>query len=130
MKKIVEKEIHVADVPIDKAKIYHLPDESLFDSFAGTITKGDFVHTLPPQSSLLLKLFLRKENHSLTTMEIENGLWNGNGSMDKIHKAIQRLRVELKKVSPDLVIKNVNGDYELKLPISSKNLDKTEADED
>jgi DNA-binding winged helix-turn-helix (wHTH) protein len=128
--KIVEKEIHVADVPIDKAKIYHLPDESLFDSFAGTITKGDFVHTLPPQSSLLLKLFLRKENHSLTTMEIENGLWNGNGSMDKIHKAIQRLRVELKKVSPDLVIKNVNGDYELKLPISSKNLDKTEADED
>jgi hypothetical protein len=63
-------------------------------------------------------------------MEIENGLWNGNGSMDKIHKAIQRLRVELKKVSPDLVIKNVNGDYELKLPISSKNLDKTEADED
>ena len=112
--KIVEKEIHVADVVIDKAKIYHLPDESLFDSFTGSITKGDLVHTLPPQSSLLLKLFLRKENHCLTTMEIEKGLWNGNGSADRIHKAIQRLRIELKKVSPELVIKNVNGDYELK----------------
>lgn len=112
--KIVEKEIHVADVTIDKAKIYHLPDESLFDSFAGTITKGDLIHTLLPQSSLLLKLFLRKENHCLSTTEIEQGLWNGNGSTDKIHKAIQRLRTDLKKISPDLVIKNINGSYELK----------------
>ena len=112
--KIVEKEIHVADVTIDKAKIYHLPDESLFDSFAGTITKGDLIHTLLPQSSLLLKLFLRKENHCLSTTEIEQGLWNGNGSTDKIHKAIQRLRTDLKKISPDVVIKNINGNYELK----------------
>lgn len=112
--KIVEKEIHVADVTIDKVKIYHLPDESLFDSFAGTITKGDLIHTLLPQSSLLLKLFLRKENHCLSTTEIEQGLWNGNGSTDKIHKAIQRLRTDLKKISPDLVIKNINGNYELK----------------
>ena len=112
--KIVENEIHVADVTIDKAKIYHLPDESLFDSFAGTITKGDLIHTLLPQSSLLLKLFLRKENHCLSTTEIEQGLWNGNGSTDKIHKAIQRLRTDLKKISPDLVIKNINGNYELK----------------
>ena len=112
--KIVEKEIHVADVTIDKDKIYHLPDESLFDSFAGTITKGDLIHTLLPQSSLLLKLFLRKENHCLSTTEIEQGLWNGNGSTDKIHKAIQRLRTDLKKISPDLVIKNINGNYELK----------------
>ena len=104
----------MADVTIDKAKIYHLPDESLFDSFAGTITKGDLIHTLLPQSSLLLKLFLRKENHCLSTTEIEQGLWNGNGSTDKIHKAIQRLRTDLKKISPDLVIKNINGNYELK----------------
>ncbi len=112
--KIVEKEIHVADVTIDKAKIYQLPDGSLFDSFAGTLAKDGFVHTLPPQSSLLLRLFLRKENHRLTIMEIEQELWNGNGSTDKIHKVIQRLRTELKKISSDLVIKNINGDYELK----------------
>ena len=111
---IVEKEIHVADVLIDKAQVYELPGGGLFDSFSGTVTKGDFVHTLPPQSALLLRSFLRKNNHHLSTAEIEQELWNGNGSTDKIHKVIQRLRVELKKVLPDLVIKNVNGDYELK----------------
>ena len=112
--KIVEKEIHVAYVAIDKAKIYQLPDGSVFDSFAGTLTKDDLIHTLPPQSALLLRLFLRKENHRLSTTEIEQELWNGQGSVDKIHKVIQRLRNELKKVSSDLVIKNINGDYELK----------------
>ena len=112
--KIVEKEIHVADITIDKAKIYQLPDGSLFDSFAGTITKDGLIYRLPPQTALLLRLFLRKENHHLSTAEIELELWNGNASVDRIHKAIQRLRGELKKVSPDLVVKNVNGDYELK----------------
>ena len=111
---IVEKKIHVADVTIDKAQVYELPDGGLFDSFSGTVTKGDFVHKFPPQPALLLRLFLRTKNHLLSTAEIEQELWNGNGSTDKIHKVIQRLRVELKKVSPDLVIKNINGKYELK----------------
>ena len=111
---IVEKKIHVADVVIDKAQVYELPGGGLFDSFSGTVTKGDFVHKFPPQPALLLRLFLRTKNHLLSTAEIEQELWNGNGSTDKIHKVIQRLRVELKKVSPDLVIKNINGKYELK----------------
>ena len=111
---IVEKKIHVADVVIDKAQVYELPGGGLFDSFSGTVTKGDFVHKFPPQSALLLRLFLRTKNHLLSTAEIEQELWNGNGSTDKIHKVIQRLRVELKKVSPDLVIKNINWKYELK----------------
>ena len=111
---IVEKKIHVADVAIDKAQVYELPGGGLFDSFSGTVTKGDFVHKFPPQPALLLRLFLRTKNHLLSTAEIEQELWNGNGSTDKIHKVIQRLRVELKKVSPDLVIKNINGKYELK----------------
>ena len=113
-KVIVEKEIHVADVSIDKAQVYQLPDGSLFDSFSGTVTRGDSTYTLPPQSALLLRLFLRAKNHRLSTVEIEQELWNGNGSTDKIYKVIQRLRVELKKVPLDLVIKKVNGDYELK----------------
>ena len=111
---VVEKVVHVADVSIDQAKFYQLPDGSLFDSFAGTITKGDLIHTLPPQSTRLLRLFICKENHRLTAAEIEIELWNGNGSIDKIHKVIQRLRTELRKVSSELVIKNVNGEYELK----------------
>ena len=112
--KIVEKEVHVADVTIDKAKIYRLPDGSWFNVSECTLAKGDIIHTLPPQSSLLLKLFVRKENLYLSTAEIDKGLWNGKGSIDNIHKVIQRLRTELRKVSSELVIKNVNGGYELK----------------
>lgn len=127
--KIVEKEVHVANVQIEKAKIFRLEDDCFFDSLTGTITKDDSVHAIPPQSVLLLNLFLRKENLHLSPSEIDHKLWKGRGTTDQLHKAIQRLRTELKKVSSDLIIKNVNGDYELKLPISSKNLGKTETDE-
>ena len=121
-KEVVEREIHVADVSIEKAKIYQLPDGSLFDSFAGTLTKEGLTKQLPPQSLILLRLFLSKENHRLSSSEIELELWSGRGSAEKLRQAIQRLRRDLKAVSSDVVIKNVNGDYELKLPISSKDL--------
>ena len=117
---IVEKEVYIADIQIEKAKIFRLEDDSFFDSLVGSITKGDFSHALPPQTALLLKLFLCKENHRLSTNEIQQELWKGQGTTAQLHKAIQRLRMELKKVSSDIVIKNVNGDYELKLSISSK----------
>ena len=112
--KVIEKEVYVTDVVIGKSKLYRLPDGSLFDTSACTLTKGGLIHTLPPQSAILLKLFLYKENHYLTIEEIDKALWNGLGSSGKIHKAMQRLRDELKKVSPDLVIKTVSGGYELK----------------
>ena len=125
-KEVVEREIHVADVAIEKAKIYQLPDGSLFDSFSGTLTKDGMIKQLSPQSAILLKQFLRKENHCLSSSEIEHELLNGRGSTDQLRQAIQRLRRDLKAVSSDVVIKNVNGDYELKLPISSKNLAMTD----
>jgi len=128
--RIVEKEIHVADVAIDKAKTFCLQDGSLFDSFSGTLTKGELSRQLPPQSSLLLKLFLRKENHHLSPFEINQELWKGQGTTNQLHKAIQRLRAELKKVSSEVVLKSVNGDYELKSPVSSKNSGGNMADED
>jgi hypothetical protein len=112
--KVIEKEVYVTDVVIGKSKLYRLPDGSLFDTSACTLTKGGLIHTLPPQSAILLKLFLYKENHYLSIEEIDKALWNGLGSSGKIHKAMQRLRDELKKVSPDLVIKTVSGGYELK----------------
>lgn len=118
--KVVEKEIHVADVKIGDAKIFLLPDGSLFDSFSGVLSKGEFSRQLPPQSIILLKLFLRKENHHLSSSEIEQELWKGKGTIDQLHKAIQRLRAELKKVSSEIVIKNINGDYELKSLFSSE----------
>ena len=124
--KVVEKEIHVADVKIGDAKIFLLPDGSLFDSFSGVLSKGEFSRQLPPQSIILLKLFLRKENHSLSSLEIEQELWDGKGSADRLHKAIQRLRAELKKVSSEVSINNINGDYELKSSISSNKIEQLE----
>ena len=118
--KVIEREIHVADVKIDEAKVFLLPDGSLFDSFSGVLTKGELSKQLPPQSIILLKLFLQKENHCLSSIEIEQELWKGRGTVDQLHKAVQRLRAELKKVSSEIVIKNINGDYELKSPISSE----------
>ena len=126
--KIVEKEVHVADVEIEKAKTFRLQDGSLFDTFSGTLTKEGLSKQLPPQSVLLLKLFLRKENHHLSPSEIDQELWKGQGTTDQLHKAIQRLRTDLKKVSSEVVIKSVNGNYELKQPISSKKLEKETTD--
>ena len=111
---IKEREVHVADVKIEKAQTFLLPDGSVFDSFECTLTKGDQQHKLSNQSAILLKLFFRKDNHRLSSADIDRELWNGKGTADQLYKAIQRLRVGLKKVASDLEIKNENGNYELK----------------
>lgn len=112
--KVIEREVHVADVKIEKAQTFLLPDGSVFDFFAGTLNKEGSIYTLTPQSAALFKLFLHKENHCLSSADIDQGLWNGKGSNDQLYKAIQRLRTELKKITSDLEIKKQNGDYELK----------------
>lgn len=112
--KVIEREVHVADVKIEKAQTFLLPDGSVFDFFAGTLKKDASIYTLTPQSAALLKLFLRKENHCLSSADIDQGLWNGKGTTDQLYKAIQRLRTELKKITSELEIKKQNGDYELK----------------
>ena len=111
---IKEREVHVADVKIDKAQTFLLPDGSVFDSFECTLTKGEQQHKFSNQSAILLKLFLRKDNHRLSSADIDQELWNGKGTADQLYKAIQRLRVGLKKVTSELEIKNENGNYELK----------------
>ena len=69
-KVIVEKEVHVVDVQIDKAGIFQLPDGTIFDSIAGLLDKGGVQQRLQPQSVSLLKLFINKEGHQLTSEEI------------------------------------------------------------
>lgn len=112
--RLIEREVHVADVKIEKAQTFLLPDGSVFDFFAGTLKKEGSIYTLTPQSAALLKLFLRKENHCLSSADIDQGLWNGKGTTDQLYKAIQRLRTELKKITSELEIKKQNGNYELK----------------
>ena len=112
--KVIEREVHVADVKLEKAQTFLLPDGSVFDSLESTLTKGDQQYRLSNQSAILLKLFLRKSNHRLSSADIDLELWNGKGTADQLYTAIQRLRVGLKKVTSELEIKNENGDYELK----------------
>lgn len=119
--KIVEKEIHLADVHLDKANIYKLPNGVLFDTFTCSLKKGDLIRNISPQSVNLLKLFLRNDSHRVTDEEIDKVLWNGKGNNDRLRNAIYRLRKDLKMVDSGLVIQNMNGIYELKSPISSNN---------
>ena len=118
-KKLVrEKEVHVADVPIEKAKVYRLPDETVFDTFAGTLVRGKEKTSLSPQSVNLLKLFVRTADFQATVEDIDSRLWYGKGSKEQLRTAIFRLRKDLKAVHSPLVIQNEGGIYELKNPHS------------
>ena len=116
--KVVEKEVHVADVPIEKAKVYRLPDGTVFDTFAGTLVRGEEKTSLSPQSVNLLKLFVRTSHYRATAEEIDSCLWYGKGSKEQLRPAIFRLRKDLKAVHSPLVIQNEGGIYELKNPHS------------
>ena len=116
--KVVEKEVHVADVPIEKAKVYQLPDGTVFDTFAGTLVRGEEKTSLSPQSVNLLKLFVRTSRYRVTAEEIDSHLWNGKGSKEQLRNAISRLRKEIKAVLSTLTIQNEGGIYELKNPHS------------
>ena len=83
--KVVEKEVHVADVPIEKAKVYRLPDGTVFDTFAGTLVKGEMKTSLSPQSNILLKLFVRTSDYQVTAEEIDLRLWIGKGTEGAVH---------------------------------------------
>lgn len=122
-KKLVrEKEVHVADVPIEKAKVYRLPDETVFDTFAGTLVRGEEKTSLSPQSVNLLKLFVRTADFQATVEDIDSRLWYGKGSKEQLRSAIFRLRKDLKAVHSPLVIQNEGGIYELKNPHSIEEL--------
>ena len=117
--KIVEKTVQVVDVQMDKAGIFQLPDGTIFDSIAGLLDKDGVQQRLQPQSVSLLKLFINKEEHQLTSEEICMKLWSDTGYTYRLHSAISRLRNDLKAVKSELLVSCSYGLYELKLPISS-----------
>ena len=99
-------------------KIYKAVEEkgygssySFADIFAGTGVVGGYF------ASKGHKVLF---NDTLYSNFVIYNAWFGKGTIDQLHKAIQRLRAELKKVSSEIVIKNINGDYELKSPFSSE----------
>ena len=92
--KVVEKKVHVADVPIEKAKVYRLPDETVFDTFAGTLVRGKEKTSLSPQSVNLLKLFVRTTDFQATVEDIDSRLWYGKGSKERSKRIDCRGKVE------------------------------------
>ena len=116
----VEKEIHVVDIQINQVGIFNLPDGTIFDSFAGTLTRDGVRQRLQPQSVSLLKLFLSKEDCQFTSDEICMKLWGDTSLSYRLHSAISRLRNDLKAVKSKLIVTCSYGCYELKSPISSK----------
>ena len=117
---IVEKEIHVVNVQMDEGGIFNLPDGTIFDSVIGTLTKDGVQQRLQPQSVSLLKLFLSKEGHQVTSEEICIKLWRDTEYSYRLHSAIFRLRNDLKTVKSELLVSCSSGLYELKSTISSK----------
>lgn len=120
---VIEKTIHLADVQIEKAQIYRLPDGVFFDTYTGTLIKDERNCSISPQSSNLLKLFLRNADKRLSAEEINGYLWGGKGTKEQLQNSISRLRKTLKVVGSSLTVQNIGGYFELKTPISSKNMD-------
>ncbi len=117
---VVEKEIHIVDVQMDKVGIFQLPDGTVFESLGGTLTKDGVQQRLQPQSISLLKLFLNNQDHLVSSEEICMKLWGDTGYSYRLHSAVSRLRNDLKAVKSELLVSCSCGLYELKLPISSK----------
>ena len=118
-RRFIKKEIvHVADAPIERAKVYQLPDGMLFDVMAHSIRKGNEAFHLSPQSVNLLKLLLRSPERKVTIEGINQELWNGKASKGKIEVAISRFRSDIKKASPNLTLDYSNGTFQLKMPHS------------
>lgn len=117
---IVEKEIYMVDVQMNKIGIFHLPDGTVFDSFVGTLSKDGVQQRLQPQTVSLLKLFLDKEDRQATSEEICMKLWGDTRYADRLRSAISRLRNDLKVVKSELIVNCSYGVYELIFPISSK----------
>ena len=108
------KIVHVADAPIADAKIYQLGYDAVYDVFSRTIQKGSAVSKLPPQSAILFLLFLRAPEHRVTVDEINQCLWNGQGSKEQLHSSVHRLRNELKFAPIELSIEYLGETYQLK----------------
>ena len=114
-RKFTNKQIvHVADAQIADAKIYQLGDGAVYDVFSRTIQKGSAVSKLPPQSAILFLLFLRAPEHRVTVDEINQCLWNGQGSKEQLHSSVHRLRNELKFAPIELSIEYLGETYQLK----------------
>ena len=116
---VIEKEVPVIAIEKSISHIYQLENGVYFDLEDSSLKVSDKEpEHLYPQSKLLLKAFLDAENNSLSSEEIMSLLWpDGNGTLNKVHQAITRLRSSLTKVS-QIMLFNEGYTYHLILPHS------------
>lgn len=124
---VIEKEVHVIiekEVPVivghdHHSHIYQLEEGTYFDTDSRMLKKGDELVKLMPQLAKLLQGFLDVEDYRLSNDEIIRLLWpKDDGTSDKLHQNIKRLRGCLSQIS-STTIESENSTYRLKIPISS-----------
>lgn len=126
---VVEKEVYIADVGMKETKLCRLEEGVYFDQVERILSNGKMKKKVTPQVAALLKLFLRTENWSLTSEEIDLHMWNGKGNAGKLHTLICRLRETLNEVSSLVVTYDGNGVYQLKKPDSIEKNETLESSE-
>lgn len=110
---LVERKVYVADVSASPVERYDLGDGVCFDATAQELRKGEEVVKLAPQVVLFLKQLLKAQGHCLTIEEIYLTMWKGDGSPEKLHSLISRLRKSLKGCSRLTVVYENGGTYRL-----------------
>lgn len=105
----------VDDTPI---RSYVLHENIVFDAELQKIEKNGSAIILQNQANYLLELFLqnRENDYILTDNDIKEKLWpDENVNVERIHKAIARLRLKIHEVDSSIDIKRGTGTYQLLL---------------
>lgn len=107
-----------------EAHIYQLDENMFFDSYSRKLWNANAEETVASQPAILLQGFLDAEGWKLTNEEIIQLLWQGEAvSSERLHSAVNRLRLHLKKVSNSWTVENANFAYQFKKsPFSSKKI--------
>lgn len=103
----------VKDLPLTAPETYRFPDGTCFDPISHFLEKGQKRFHLAPQSSALLMLFLHAEGRELSSDEINQAIWKGHGTSERLYTIIHRLKKDLQKVSFQLTIQHDSDGYRL-----------------
>lgn len=110
---VVEKEVPMMALKGTDVHIYKFGDVA-FHTDVRILKRGDSVLKLPRQAATLLQLLIEAKGYRLSIGELQGLMWpTGDGSADKLHKAVERLRGYLSQIS-DWQIVNENYGYQLK----------------
>lgn len=97
---------------------YKLREGFIFHADQNLIEFNGQQKILQPQPSKLLELFLRMEEtgYILKNSDISDSLWsNGSATSDRIHKAVARLRSNIKELDSSIDIRKCVDGYQLVL---------------